>query len=82
MNNNPYIVTKKENVKIYNFGNTSDGIIIWESENPTVTFYYVGVPGDLTWRRFLTEEAAKKDAKWLNERHIRILELSDNKLSV
>ena len=79
---NPYIVTKQEHVKITDWGNTSDGIVIYESEHPEVTFYYVGNDECKMWRRFLTLDAAVKDCEWLNKRHNRILELSNGKVYV
>jgi hypothetical protein len=83
MENNPYIVTKQENVKIYGYANTTDHIVIFEYEHPEgITFYYVGVDSDRKWRRFLTESAAIEDCKWLNKRHNRILELSGGMLNV
>ena len=80
---NPYIVTKIKNVKLNLYGNTTDGISLWESEYPKgVTLYYVGVQGDLKWRRFLTQEQAIKDSEWLNKRHNKILELSNGKVRI
>lgn len=79
---NPYIVTKQEHVKIHQWGNTTDGIVILESEYPEVTFYYVGTDDDRLWHRFLTEQAALDDTKWLNKCHNRILELSNGLLYI